>query len=315
MFQVTDVYDEAKSIFGACDDVRLFRWITDAIQLVCNKADFEGWICYVDLCVDGQCVTLPREVECPLAVNIGGVPTLGRNQLFNFHLNGPGDCTESIGYSYQDKGFFPTYRDIVTPSKLIAFVDKEEDEGKELRVYGYDADGLPVRQKVGGVWQDGWLIPTLFGYAVPDSGMPKFSRITRVRKAVTAGALRLSTLDDSGITGLTLGIYEPDEVEPMYRRIKLGKTASWIRLAYRKTSPTIRSQYDRIPMRSRRSLLLAMKSLKFYEEDDIANAHAFEADAARLEKEASDVAESPTMTPLQVIDLNNLQEKCDWDIV
>lgn len=315
MFQVTDVYDEAKAIFGACDDERLFRWITDAIQLVCNKADFEGWICYVDLCVDGQCVTLPREVEAPIAVNIGGTPTLGRDQLFSFHLNGQGDCKEAVSYSYQDRGGFPTYRDIIEPSKLIAFVDKEEDEGKELRVYGYDSDGLPVRQKVGNVWQDGWLIPTLFGYSVPDSEMPKFARIVRVRKAVTAGALRLSTLDDSGLTGLTLGIYEPDEVEPWYRRIKLGKTASWIRLAYRKASPTIKSRYDRIPMRSRRALLLAMKALRFYEDDDIAMAHAFEVDAARLEKEASDVAETPTASPLQVVDLNQLQDKCDWEIV
>lgn len=314
MYQVTDVYDEAKAIFGACDDARLFRWITDAIQLVCNKSDFEGWICYVDLCVDGQCVTLPREVECPLAVNIGGTPTLGQNQLFNFHLNGPGDCGDSCSYTYQDKGYFPTYRDIVTPSKLIAFVDKAEDAGKELRVYGFDEDGLPVRQQVGGVWQDGWLIPTLFGYAVPDSGMPKFSRIVRIRKAITSGPLRLSTLDDSGLTGITLGIYEPDEVEPMYRRIKLGKTATWIRLAYRKAAPTITSKYDRIPMKSRRALLLAMKALKFYDENDIAMAHAFEVDAARLEKEASDVAESPASNPLQVLDLSNLQDKSDWEI-
>jgi hypothetical protein len=315
MLQVTDVYEEAKNIYGACDDTELFRWITDAIQLVANKDDFEGWVGFVDLCVDGTCVTLPREVQTVLGVNIGGCPTLGRNQLFNFHLNGPGDCKQNVPYSYQDKGFFPTYRDIVTPSKLVAFVDKEDDENSELRVYGFDNNGGVIRQKVGGVWQDGWIIPTLFGLAVPDSEMPKFARITRVRKARTAGMVRLSTIDSSGTSGIVIGIYEPDEVEPEYRRIKLGKSATWVRLAYRKSNPTILSKYDRIPLRSRLAVILALKSLKFYREDDFAAAHALEVDALRLETEANNVAESPTTSPIQVVDLNQLQDKQDWDIV
>jgi hypothetical protein len=112
-----------------------------------------------------------------------------------------------------------------------------------------------------------------------------------------------------------IGIYEPDEVEPWYRRIKLGKTATWVRLAYRKNAPTILSKYDRIPMHSRMSLLLAMKALKHYREDNLADAHAFELDALRLESEASERAESPNTSPVQVVDLNQLQDKCDWEIV
>jgi len=315
MFQVADVYEEAKGISGFCDQEKLFRWITDAIQLIANKSDFDGWMGFVDLCVDGQCVTLPREVDNVLAVNIGGTPTLGRNQLFNFHLNGPGDCNEVIPYSYQDRGFFPTYKDIVDPVQLIAFVDKASDEGKELRVYGYDSNGHPVRQQVGGVWQDGYLIPTIYGLAVPDVDMPKFSRITRVRKANTDGVIRLSTLDDAGTSGIFLGVYEPDENEPWYRRIKLGKTATWVRLAYRKAAPTIKSLYDRVPLRSRMALLMAMSALKYYRETDLANATAYEVHATRMETEANDVVESPTSTPIQVIDFNNLQDKYDCDIV
>lgn len=315
MFQVADVYEEAKAISGLCDETKLFRWITDAIQLIANKSDFEGWIGYVDLCVDGQCVTLPREVDNVLAVNIGGTPTLGRNQLFNFHLNGPGDCNEAIPYSYQDKGWYPTYKDIVVPVKLIAFVDKSTDANKELRVYGYDENGHPLRQYSGGKWNDGYLIPTIYGLAVPDVDMPKISRITRVRKVDTDGVIRLSTIDDSGTSGIFLGVYEPDENEPWYRRIRLGKSATWVRLAYRRAAPQIKSRYDRVPLRSRRGLLLAMQALKFYNEVDLANATAFEVHATRLETEANDVIESPTATPLQVIDFNNLQDKFDSDIV
>lgn len=315
MLQVTDIYDEAKEMVGFCDDTKLFRWVTDAVELVANKDDFDGWIGYVDLCVDGTCVTLPREVQVPLAVNIGGTPTLGRNQLFSFHLNGPGDCREPVPYSFQDKGWYATYRDIAIPSKLVAFVDKPEDANSELRVYGYDKNGHVIRQKVGGQYQDGWLIPTIYGYSIPDSEMPEFARITRVRKASTAGMVRLSTLDSSGTSGIVIGIYEPDEVEPWYRRIKLGKKTTWIRLAYRKSNPTILSKYDRIPLRSRMAVLLAIKALKAYREEDLASAHAFELDALRLETEANERVESPHASPVQVVDLNNLQDKCDWEIV
>lgn len=315
MFQVQDVFDEAQKISAVCDEDKLFRWITDAIEMIVNKADFEGWIGYLDLCVSGRCVTLPREVECILAVNIAGRPTLGRNQLFTFHLNGPGDNAESIDYSYQDTGFYPTYRDIAEPTQLIAFVDKPEDEGATLRVYGYDENGVLVRQKVSGVWQDGYLIPTLFGLAVPDVDMPKFSRITRVQKARTQGDIRLSTVDSAGTSGVTLGIYEPDEQEPHYRRIKLGREATWIRIAYRKATQKIYSKSDRVPLYSRQALLFAMRSLKYYDEADLAMAHAYEADAVRLEKEASDIRESPNGNPIQVVDLNNLQDKTDFEIV
>lgn len=314
MFQVTDIYAEAEEVSGICDQQKLFTWISDAIQLIANKSDFEGWVGFVDICVDGQCVTLPREVDNVLGVNIGGTPTLARNQLFNFHLNGPGDCREAVSYSYQDKSWHPVYRDIVDPVRLIAFLDKPSDQGKQLRVYGRDENGYPVRQLVNGVYQDGWLIPTLYGYAIPDVDMPKFSRIERVRKDATDGMVRLSTLDDAGTSGIFLGAYEPDEVEPWYRRIKLGKSASWVRLAYRKAAPLIKSKYDRIPLRSRMALILAMQALKFYREVDLANALAFEAQATRLETESNEVIESPSATPLQVVDLNNLQDKFDWEI-
>jgi hypothetical protein len=317
MFQVSDVYDEVEDIAGFCNESRMFLWITNAISLIANKSDFDGWIQYVDLCVSGQCITLPREVVQVLGINIEGTPTLGRNQLFNFHLNGPGDGSETIQYTHQDLGTYPVYRDIAEPVQLIAFVDKSSDAGKQLRVYGFDENGIEIRQQVGGVWQDGWLIPTVFGIAVPDVNMPLFSRITRVVKAVTDGNIRLSTIDSAGTTGVNLGVYESDETEPRYRRIKLGKTASWVRVAYRKASPKITSKSDRIPLHSSQALLFAVHALKFYREHDLATAHAYEADAVRLEKEASDVAEHPAMGPLNVVDIgNNLNEQSgdDWDI-
>jgi hypothetical protein len=61
-------------------------------------------------------------------------------------------------------------------------------------------------------------------------------------------------------------------------------------------------------------LLLAVRACKFYSEQDLANAHAYEADATRLELEAQQQLEPPTFMPVQVIDRNSPSSKDDYDI-
>lgn len=315
MLQVKEIYDEGKKIAGNCDDVRFYRWVGDALQLIANKLELEGYKGWVDICADNdRCVTLPREVQTVLSVNIGGHPTLGFDQLFNFHLNGPGDCNQVMRWSWQDQGrWHSTYRDIVTPSKLVVYLETDDDNNKSFLVHGFDEDGHPLWHEVGGVRKKGLLIPTVYGYAIPDADAPKVSRITGIEKEDMVGMCRLSTTDDGGNTGVLLGVYEPDEVLPQYRRIKLGRCSSWVRIAYRKDHPRITSLYDRLPLLSRLAFLLALRACKAYNEQDFAIAHAFEADAARLELEAQQQIEPPTHFPPQAIDYNNIRDKSDYE--
>lgn len=318
MIQVSECYDEAKKIVGNCSDVRLFRTMSDAVELIANKAELEGYKGWCDICTanNDRCVTLPREIGTVLAVNIGGRPTLGYSQLFNFHLNGPGDCGISCSWTWQDQGaFHATYRDIITPAKLIAYTESAADDNKRITVFGYDADGHELWHETGGVRRRGTLVPTLYGYAIPAADAPAVSRITAVDKEDMAGVLRLSTVDDSGQTGVLLGVYEPDERLPQYRRIKINRSCSWVRVAYKKSHQKITSQWDHLPLLSRRALLLAMRALKGYDESDFGIAHSFEADAARLELEAQMSIEPPTYFPIQVIDMNSPRDRSDVDIV
>lgn len=321
MFRVDDIYDEAKKIMGSCDDPRLFRWVGDAVTLIANKGDFEGWKGWIDICTtadSGQCVTLPREVETVLAVNIGGKPTLGFGTLFNFHLNGAGDCRSTCDWSWQDQGnWHSTYRDLITPAKLVAYLQTPDDNGKELIVFGFDSQGNVLRREEGGVWKNGYRVPTIFGVAVPDSGAPLIARITGVFKDTTIGSIRLSTIDDSATTGVLLGVYEPDERLPQYRRIRINRKSTWVRIAYRKSNPTFSSRFDHIPLRSRLGLLLAVQARKYYSDGKIAEAHVFEVDAARLEIEAQQVSEpTGTLNPIEVYDgMASLRDKGDYGIV
>ncbi len=316
MLSVDDIYDEGKKIFGSCNDTTFFRWVTDAVKLIANKSDFEGWKGWLDICTadtDGRCVTLPREVGTVLAVNLDGQPTLGMDQLFQFHLNGPGSCQGSCMFSWTDQGrWHPVYKDLVTPAKIVAYTELSEDDGSELIVFGFDQENKPLRRHEGGEWLNGYRVPTIHGYAVPDDEAPVVARITHVQKDVTAGTLRLATIDSSGPLGVNLAVYEPDETLPQYRRIRLGRSASWVRIAYRKSYTKITSRYDHLPLNNRLAFLLALRACKFYNEQDLANAHAYEADAARLELEEQSTLEPPTLAPIQVVDLNQPRDKSDY---
>lgn len=307
MFLVSDIWDEAKVIFGHCNETRLFRQISDAIHMLANKGEIDPLIGYVDICVSNGCITLPREIETVLAVNIGGRPSLGHDELFSFHLNGPGDCNTSCNFDWFNTGSFPTYRDLPCPARLIAFLDSAEDDGVEIRVFGFDDQNRPLRTQINGEWTDGLLVPTIFGYAVPASTDPKVSRITDIVKGRSKANIRLSSFDNSTSSGTLLGIYEPDETRPRYRRIRVSPCGDWVRICYRKRTADVRSLYDRINLHTRLGLLLAMRAVKKYEENSIGEAMGFEAQAARLLTERESVLTAPVGNPIQVEDRNGLQ--------
>jgi len=312
MLIVEDIWDEALTIFGSCAEKKLLRRITDSVELLANKGEIDALVGMVDLCVDGKCVTLPREVETVLAVNMGGRPALGRDELFSFHLNGPGDFGTPCTYTWENVGNFPTYRDIRCPTKLVAFLDRPEDSGKALRVYGFDEQNRPLRTEANGEWTDGYLVPTIYGYAIPEAGAPTISRITWIDKALMVGNVRLSSFDNSSSSGTLLGVFEPDEVRPQYRRIKLHRGCEWVRLCYRRRSLELRSRADRILLHSRPALLLAMRALKKYEEFQLGEAVGFEAQATRLLTERESVLTSPTANPIQVNDRNSGRSDDGW---
>lgn len=332
MFQVQDIYDDAAKVLGIKDQTKILRYLTDAVSLVANKADLEGWKGFLDICTAGcscrdtttcnnpagcgrRCISMPREVETVIGVNIGGQPVLGYSQLFEFHLNGPGSCRTVCEWKWMDQGQYHfTYRDLPHPSTLVCHTQLPDDNGASFIVYGYDDQGQVLRRLCNGIWVDGYQVPTIYGYALPDASAPRIARITGIVKAKTAGSIRLSTVDDTGANGVLLGVYEPDETTPQFRRIQLNRSCNWVRVAYLKTNPTFSSMYDRVPMKSRLATLLATKAVKSYTEIQIEVAHAFEADATRIELEAQQKAEAPTYMPPQVIDMSNPRDKYDYDI-
>lgn len=311
---VSDVIKDAEKIFGICDQQKLFDFITEAVDVLSTHGDFDPLLGFVDICTDGLFVSLPRDVETILALNIGGKPALARDQLFTFHYNGPGDCDwrQDCNLRWQDLGKYPTFRDIKCPSKVVAFVDNQADEGKEVWVYGLDESGNELRTEIGGEWKNGYLVPTVFGYALPASDAPTISRIFKITKEDTVGPIRISSFDNSTFTGTLLAVMQWDDNESEYGRIKLSRNCgSGIRIHFRRRLFKIRNLEDGLPVMSKSALKMMFRALKYYDEVDLANAEAFEATAARLETQKQLVTNPPTQTPIQVDDSVSVQDKSD----
>lgn len=174
---VNDVFDDCKKLIGKCSDQEVFDHITDAIEVLDNKSTWNASVGLVDICAMSDCksLTLPREVETPLAVNVGGQPRYFRNRWHEFHLNGEGSM-KNTPWTWDDSGDFCTFMDIIQSSNLVALADLKTDLSKHIRVYGYDDTGKWIRtQEAGGTWLDGFSYPlnvlTDFpgGIVIPDT--------------------------------------------------------------------------------------------------------------------------------------------------
>src|SRR5690606_27700019 len=126
---VKDIIGDARSIYGKCDDAALFDFIEKAIEVLKNKGQWDPQVGYADICASNQngCYTLPVEIETPLAVSVNGVPSMARDQWYEFHVNGLGSCGDNYGgggggcsWFWDDRGDVPTIRDIQKPAQIMA---------------------------------------------------------------------------------------------------------------------------------------------------------------------------------------------------
>jgi hypothetical protein len=308
MFTLDSVFDEIRQILGIHDEKVVFSKVTQAVSILANGGELDGWTGYLDLCTHsgGTCITLPREVGAVLAIAAGGQPLIGRDFLFQFHLNGMAGL-KPVPWSWVDTGgSFATFSEFLFPTKIYATSTSSADDNKQLTVFGFDDAGRPLGRNVSGEWVPGIQVVIKDPPVMTDELV---SRITSVRKPKTVGSVSLLTREYGSDDGVVLGVYEPDETLPQYRRIILGTPATWVRVAYRKRVPEIRSKYDHIPLASRTALISMIQSLKFRSEDNLPVALEFEADARRLEAEAQVALSSNLARPLQIHTADALTEE------
>jgi hypothetical protein len=178
---VSQIYDECAEILGTTDDKKIFRKIQQAVATLMESGHWTHSVADVDVCTgwDRCSITLPRNIDVPLAVNIDGSPAYFRNRLFQYHVN-KGGMFNSVEWAWDDRGYVATLMDIIQPSQLVAVAELENDVGKTIRVLGLDQNNRTIRsQLANGTGVDGLLVPIhsqsdfAYGTIAPDDATVK----------------------------------------------------------------------------------------------------------------------------------------------
>lgn len=279
----SEILDEVGEIFGFAKDAKFFKKLSDAVRALNNKGITDLQVAEADFCVYDGLVTLPSEVDAIQSVMVDGRPTFLRSQWFQYSLSGTGwrDCAPP-GYG-DELGLVCTYRDPSIPVYLVAQLESVRDNNKKLRVYGWDADGKRITSlDANGNVQDGFLVPTIYGFQNRNTDIPAIAKIERITKDDTQGFIRLVAIDPADNSSVTeIGYYQPWETTPSYRRLRV-KAKSWVRVKYRRRDLEVRGPSDWINVSNREALLLMCKAVKFRIDGQYELARNSEAEAVRV---------------------------------
>jgi hypothetical protein len=300
---VESIIEELKSsdVLGICDENVIFSRLTDAVKLIQNQGILDPSLGEMDLCVCDGCVTLPNDVETVLAVNASGLPTYIRDQWYQYHLNGTG----SLGYTpfrYTDVvGEVSTFRDPSKPVALVAEVESAKDSNKKLRVFGWDENGKRIyTTNSEGNLEDGFLVPTVFGFSQPNPSAPLIARIDRIQKELTNGFIRLLAVNDDDTPHTLIGYYRPEETYPRYTRIHTT-AKNWLRIKYKKRDFEVRSRKDWINIDNREVIILAVKAVNHRRKNQIDMARSLEGEAVRLANNEAESKRPPGLSAPQIV--------------
>lgn len=250
---VTDCYDACRSITNFTDDDQNLEQIGDAVDVLCNKGNFNGQLGYVNIAIPANGVArLPRDVDVPLKVQINGIPALGRDKFYEFAMNGPGKDEPRLGWQWEDRMWSCLKSDPAYPVQLRVN-SLGADAGKTMTIYGRDTtDGTEISQTI-----------TFDGTGT--QLVTVFSDITHIHKDETIAAVTLVNEFDGSI----FSSIENWDTEPRYRLIKFSKTSGVASIMFRRNKFKVRSIYDFIPIRSKVGLLLMLQALKAYRNEDV----------------------------------------------
>lgn len=267
---VADIYDEASAIVGGVGQSHVFDRISEAIEVLANKGQWDGMTAYLDMAPTGQVIGLPRQVEIPIRINIEDQPSFSRSRLFEFSVNGPGtDLSDVNILTWEDQGDIPVMNPLDTPAP-ISVGGSSVDQGKKVVVYGIDKND--VEQTVT------YLIPANEG--AEQSSPVVWKTIYRISKDVTVGPVGVFA------NYALIAFLYPDETEPKFRSIKLSKQASNIKIMFRKASLKVSSVDDIIPLKSRSAITTMMRALQLLKAPETIQAgQALEAQALKYLKE------------------------------
>jgi len=178
-------------------------------------------------------------------------------------------CERSLFETGQVINVRPVEGDVL-PVPLVAgtkyYVRRIDENYIELYNTAANANGSGTTGRIAFETSGNSTESTFFIDATDDSVLVK--TISQIEKPLTDGFVLLYAWDYGRSNDMTLiGRYHPSEVNPQYRRIRLGKKCAWVRLAYRMSPPFITSMFDYIPVEHERAIVAAVHACDMEDKD------------------------------------------------
>lgn len=195
----------------------------------------------------GACIVLPRGVAVIEAANLNGMPVNVQNMWGQFvrpHLTpgcGAGGCSNVASAAVpcngfqpfscrcgcgcnavpqmQDEGMVPSYAVTGAGDRIRLYATNAADNGKKVVLQGYDSNGVWVRTSIDGTVQDGVQV-TLSVSGVTTTQTWAAGSPTALYKQLTSYNVLMFALDADD-NERALGVYQPTELNPSYRKVRL----------------------------------------------------------------------------------------------
>lgn len=155
------------------------------------------------------------------------------------------------------------------------------------------------------------ITSTFFTDAIFESVLVK--SVANIDKPLTDGYVSLYAWDYGRSNDMTLiGQYHPTEVNPQYRKIRIGKPCAWARIIYQVTAPKVSSVYDFIPLEQERAIIAAVHAVDLEDKDFADQAMRYWGIAFQYLKNQQESIDGHAMTPPQI---NNITYGDGTDVV
>lgn len=217
---------------GACSSTPLLdRRINEAVRRLVRMADVPEQTAVLHVLVEGNTITLPREVKTVLGLaNFNLDPMRLRHIGYELSTSGPGELAEcqcSPVSLIAEPGLYPTFFPLPKGRelKLAAFTRNREATATSMRVLGRKMNGeqLWSNDRAGedltiSVWQGGTEGDILWNNLHLSTAIDQVENLVIPARQ---GYLTLLAIDDSTYETYFLGKYHPEDTHPGFRRYRL----------------------------------------------------------------------------------------------
>lgn len=265
--------------------------------------------------ISGRNISLTDTANVPIVFVNGGIPSIGVGQLsldiVRLFAPVPVTTIDAVN-SLFEAGEQVTARpntDDALPQGLVQstmsvpqYYYARPNGRNKVELYNTRQNAINTDSVVGRIsfYNTGDTLDSVF---FVDSILPPtlVKAILHIEKPITEGYVSLYAYDYGRSNDMALvGQYHPSEVNPKYRRIRIGQQCAWARIIYRVKAPNITSVYDYIPLENERAIIAAVHACDLEDKDFMDQAQKYWATAVSYLKNQNESMEGHAMQPPQI---------------